>query len=92
VRNLVILKLTLLAYRAKLYGIFSAKYLYIGSLALFEGGSALCGGAPTMNAMIVGRAIAGVGVITPPPLARLMINAESQRVLECILAVSPCSA
>ncbi|KAH8585515.1 major facilitator superfamily domain-containing protein [Bisporella sp. PMI_857] len=46
---------------AKLYGIFSAKYLYIGSLALFEGGSALCGGAPTMNAMIVGRAIAGVG-------------------------------
>ncbi|KAF4635653.1 hypothetical protein G7Y89_g2452 [Cudoniella acicularis] len=46
---------------AKLYGIFSAKWLYIGSVILFEGGSALCGGAPTMNAMIVGRAIAGLG-------------------------------
>jgi MFS family permease len=61
------LKLTFMVYRAKLYGIFSAKHLYIGSLVLFEGGSALCGGAPTMNAMIIGRAIAGLGVINPLP-------------------------
>ncbi|KAJ9660037.1 hypothetical protein H2201_007078 [Coniosporium apollinis] len=46
---------------SKLYGIFSAKWLYIGSIILFEAGSALCGAAPTMNAMIVGRAIAGLG-------------------------------
>ncbi|MCJ1303209.1 hypothetical protein MMC08_006017 [Hypocenomyce scalaris] len=45
----------------KLYGIFSVKWLYIGSIVIFEAGSALCGGAPTMNAMIVGRAIAGCG-------------------------------
>jgi MFS family permease len=29
---------------------------------LFESGSALCGAAPSMNVMIVGRAIAGLGV------------------------------
>jgi MFS family permease len=43
------------------YGIFNIKWLYIGSIILFEGGSALCGGAPTMNALIAGRVIAGVG-------------------------------
>ncbi|KAJ5222075.1 uncharacterized protein N7469_010962 [Penicillium citrinum] len=45
----------------KLYGIFSAKFLYLISVFLFEVGSAICGAAPTMNAMIVGRAIAGLG-------------------------------
>ncbi|KAJ5114005.1 hypothetical protein N7456_002539 [Penicillium angulare] len=45
----------------KCYGIFSAKYLYLISIVLFEGGSALCGGANTMNAFIIGRAIAGLG-------------------------------
>ncbi|KAJ5272444.1 hypothetical protein N7478_007569 [Penicillium angulare] len=45
----------------KVYGIFSAKYLFLISVVLFEGGSALCGGANTMNAFIVGRAIAGLG-------------------------------
>ena len=44
-----------------MYGIFSAKWLYIISTVLFETGSAICGGAPTMNALIVGRAIAGLG-------------------------------
>ncbi|KAF4634581.1 hypothetical protein G7Y89_g3528 [Cudoniella acicularis] len=37
------------------------KYLMIGSVLLFEIGSAVCGVAPTMNAMIVGRVIAGSG-------------------------------
>ncbi|KAB8542086.1 hypothetical protein FH972_025549 [Carpinus fangiana] len=45
----------------KLYGIFSAKWTYITSIVLFEVGSAICGAAPTMNAIIVGRAIAGLG-------------------------------
>ncbi|KAI9768084.1 MAG: hypothetical protein M1840_005118 [Geoglossum simile] len=47
----------------KLYGLFNAKWLYICSLVLFEASSALCGGAPTMSAMIVGRVFAGAGGI-----------------------------
>ncbi|KAK2749204.1 hypothetical protein FQN57_006819 [Myotisia sp. PD_48] len=43
------------------YGVFNIKWLFIINIVLFEVGSALCGAAPTMDAMIVGRAIAGVG-------------------------------
>jgi MFS family permease len=43
------------------YGLFEIKYLCIASIVLFETGSALCGAAPNMNAMIVGRVIAGIG-------------------------------
>ncbi|KAJ9614200.1 hypothetical protein H2200_002336 [Cladophialophora chaetospira] len=43
------------------YGLFELKTLYIASIILFEAGSALCGGAPTMDALIVGRVIAGAG-------------------------------
>ncbi|KAM3064830.1 hypothetical protein ACMFMG_010459 [Clarireedia jacksonii] len=46
---------------SKVYGAFNAKWLYIGALTLFMAGSALCGAAPNMTAMIVGRAIAGMG-------------------------------
>ena len=46
---------------SKAYGTFSAKKLYIGSTTLFMGASALCGGAPNINAFIIGRALAGVG-------------------------------
>lgn len=49
-------------YRGKLYSIFSAKWLYVSSVLLFEGGSALCGAAVNMDMFIVGRAIAGLGV------------------------------
>ncbi|KAJ5649300.1 major facilitator superfamily transporter [Penicillium longicatenatum] len=45
----------------KLYGIFSAKWIYVTSVVLFEAGSAVCGAAPNMNAFIIGRAIAGLG-------------------------------
>lgn len=44
-----------------LYDKFSLKYLYIAGIILFETGSALCGAAPSMSALIVGRVIAGVG-------------------------------
>lgn len=44
-----------------LYSKFSLKYLYIGGIILFEIGSALCGAAPSMGALIVGRVIAGMG-------------------------------
>ena len=43
------------------YGKFNLKVLFISGLVFFEGGSALCGAAPTMNALIVGRVIAGIG-------------------------------
>lgn len=33
----------------------------MASIFIFEVGSAVCGAAPTMNAMIVGRAVAGIG-------------------------------
>jgi MFS family permease len=45
----------------KLYGLFDAKWLYIMSSALFNIGSALCGAAPNMNALIIGRVLAGMG-------------------------------
>ena len=48
---------------SKFYSTFDSKWLYILSVVLFEVGSALCGGAPNMNALIVGRAIAGIGAI-----------------------------
>jgi MFS family permease len=35
--------------------------MFIGSIVLFEAASALCGAAPTMDALIIGRAIAGIG-------------------------------
>ncbi|EGD88954.1 hypothetical protein H112_03871 [Trichophyton rubrum D6] len=44
-----------------LYNIFSIKIIYIASIILFEAGSALCGAAPNMNALIIGRVIAGIG-------------------------------
>lgn len=43
------------------YALFEIKYLMIGSFIAFEAGSALCGAAPNMNAMIFGRVIAGIG-------------------------------
>ncbi|RBR23755.1 uncharacterized protein FIESC28_03460 [Fusarium coffeatum] len=46
---------------SKAYGILSIRSLYLANILLFEAGSALCGAAPNMNAMILGRVIAGVG-------------------------------
>ncbi len=43
------------------YGLFDVKALVIASVCLFEIGSAICGAAPTSNALIVGRAVAGIG-------------------------------
>lgn len=45
----------------KLYNFFSVKWVYLIALLIFEIGSAVCGAAPTSNALIVGRAIAGLG-------------------------------
>ncbi|KPI45690.1 putative HC-toxin efflux carrier TOXA [Cyphellophora attinorum] len=45
----------------RLYTFYSIKTVYIVSIVIFEIGSALCGAAPNSPALIVGRAIAGVG-------------------------------
>jgi MFS family permease len=45
----------------KLYGQFSVKWVFLTALALFELGSLICGVAPNSIALIVGRAIAGLG-------------------------------
>ncbi|KAK2793533.1 hypothetical protein FQN52_001119 [Onygenales sp. PD_12] len=45
----------------KAYAIFNTKWLFVGCLVTFAAGSALCGGAPNMNAIIVGRVWAGAG-------------------------------
>lgn len=44
----------------KLYGKYNAKWLYIVSVVLFLASSALCGAAPNMSAMIVGRVLLGM--------------------------------
>ena len=45
----------------KAYAIFDTKWLFIGCLTTFAAGSALCGGAPSMNALVIGRVWAGTG-------------------------------
>ncbi|KAL8745298.1 MAG: hypothetical protein Q9190_002556 [Brigantiaea leucoxantha] len=45
----------------KFYTFFSIKWVYLVAIAIFELGSLICGAAPTSEALIVGRAIAGVG-------------------------------
>ncbi|KAI0182378.1 major facilitator superfamily domain-containing protein [Xylaria flabelliformis] len=45
----------------KAYSIFDNKWVFISCLLNFSAASALCGAAPTMNALIVGRVWAGFG-------------------------------
>ncbi|KAI1102906.1 MFS general substrate transporter [Jackrogersella minutella] len=45
----------------KAYGLFDNKWVFVLCLANFAAASALCGAAPNMNAMIVGRVWAGFG-------------------------------
>lgn len=45
----------------RIYGHFNVKWFYLFNVLLFELGSALCGAAPNLDALIVGRAICGVG-------------------------------
>ncbi|KAF2966206.1 hypothetical protein GQX73_g7374 [Xylaria multiplex] len=44
----------------KLYAKFDAKWVYVVSILIFLAASALCGAAPNMDAIIVGRVILGV--------------------------------
>lgn len=45
----------------KFYTFFSIKWVFLAAIGLFELGSVVCGAAPTSTALIIGRAIAGLG-------------------------------
>lgn len=45
----------------KLYTFFSIKWVYLAAIVVFEVGSAVCGAAPNSTALILGRAVAGLG-------------------------------
>lgn len=45
----------------KFYSFFSIKWVFLVAIAIFELGSLICGVAPTSSALIVGRAVAGLG-------------------------------
>ncbi|KAL8836551.1 MAG: hypothetical protein Q9170_002871 [Blastenia crenularia] len=45
----------------KFYTFFSIKWVYLVAIGIFELGSLVCGAAPTSVALIIGRAIAGIG-------------------------------
>ncbi|OCL01156.1 major facilitator superfamily transporter [Cenococcum geophilum 1.58] len=45
----------------KIYTLYSIKWIFLTSITIFEIGSAICGAAPSSTALIVGRAIAGLG-------------------------------
>ncbi|KAI9831282.1 MAG: MFS sugar transporter [Phylliscum demangeonii] len=45
----------------KFYSLFSIKYVFLSAIAIFELGSLVCAVAPNSVALIVGRAIAGIG-------------------------------
>ncbi|CAK7243483.1 MAG: hypothetical protein STHCBS139747_005008 [Sporothrix thermara] len=45
----------------RLYADFSVKWLFLAALIIFEVGSVLCAAAPNSTALIVGRALGGLG-------------------------------
>ncbi|KAJ7282336.1 major facilitator superfamily transporter [Mycena rebaudengoi] len=45
----------------KFYSLLPIKWVYVVAVTIFEVGSAVCGAAPNSEALIVGRAIAGLG-------------------------------
>ncbi|KAF8218305.1 major facilitator superfamily domain-containing protein [Mycena galopus ATCC 62051] len=45
----------------KLYSVFPLKWVYVGTISAFELGILICGVAPNSNALIIGRAIVGLG-------------------------------
>ncbi|KAI1147628.1 major facilitator superfamily-domain-containing protein [Nemania diffusa] len=45
----------------QLFSHFDGKPLFLVGLIIFEAGSALCGAAPSLNALIGGRAVCGIG-------------------------------
>jgi MFS family permease len=68
------------------FQIFNAKWFYILGILVFEVGSALCGAAPNINALIIGRAIAGIGAtaIYTGSLFLISVNtSDHERYFDC---------
>lgn len=53
--------IAVITFWGKLYGTFNMKWSFAVAMVTFQVGSAVCGAAPTMTALIVGRVIAGAG-------------------------------
>ena len=47
--------------RGQCYSCLDNKLLFVSNVVIFEVGSAVCGAAPTLEALIGGRAICGIG-------------------------------
>lgn len=47
--------------RGRVYGMLNGKYVFLSAVFIFELDTAVCGAAPTMDALIVGRTLCGVG-------------------------------
>ncbi|KAJ9231599.1 hypothetical protein DTO169E5_7921 [Paecilomyces variotii] len=45
----------------KIYSFYNPKWVFLSAVLIFEIGSAICGAAPNSTALIIGRAIAGLG-------------------------------
>lgn len=45
----------------KIYTFFPVKWVFLTAIVIFEVGSTVCGAAPTSEALIIGRAVAGMG-------------------------------
>lgn len=45
----------------KIYSFYNPKWVFVTAVVIFEIGSAICGAAPNSTALIIGRAIAGLG-------------------------------
>ncbi|KAK5100731.1 hypothetical protein LTR70_001368 [Exophiala xenobiotica] len=45
----------------RIYQLYSTKWVFLASVLVFEVGSAVCAAAPSSDALIVGRGIAGIG-------------------------------
>ncbi|KAK5046733.1 hypothetical protein LTR84_007494 [Exophiala bonariae] len=46
----------------RIYKVFQIKWVFLGAILVFELGSLICAVAPSSTALIIGRAIAGIGV------------------------------
>lgn len=54
-------RIALQLFYAKFYFYFKVKRVFLACLAIFEIGSVICATAPTSSALVVGRAVAGIG-------------------------------
>ncbi|MCJ1312245.1 hypothetical protein MMC25_005919 [Agyrium rufum] len=48
-------------FMGRVYTFYDPKWIYLSSLVVFEIGSLICGAAPNSTALIIGRAVAGLG-------------------------------